>query len=108
MVARLQTNAGLEVFSFKDGLEALERFKKNHKEIGLIITDMIMPDMNGKELSKQLKKILPKTFVLFASGYVDDNVYMNQSGVTVFTPPADDHRRRRVLSRQIKCRNLGL
>ncbi|MFC1863124.1 prepilin-type N-terminal cleavage/methylation domain-containing protein [Thermodesulfobacteriota bacterium] len=41
-------------------------------------------------------------------GYVDNNVYENQSGVSIFVPAADDNRRRRVLSRQIKCRNLGL
>jgi len=41
-------------------------------------------------------------------GYTDDNIYENQSGVSIFVPGAGDNRRRRVLSRQIKCRNLGL
>ena len=40
-------------------------------------------------------------------GYVDDDVYANQSGVTIFGP-ANDSNRRRLLSRQIKCRNMGL
>ena len=33
-----------------------------------------MPDMNGKELSKRFKEISPDINVLFASGYVDNNV----------------------------------
>ncbi len=50
----------------KDGLEALEIFKKKH--IHLIISDFLMPRMNGNELCGAIKKIQPlTTFVLFSA-----------------------------------------
>ena len=41
-------------------------------------------------------------------GYKDTTVYKNQQGDTIFTPPAGDNYRRRVLREEVKCRNLGL
>lgn len=41
-------------------------------------------------------------------GYNNTNVYQNQQGTVLFTPPAGDGYRRRVLSEEFKCRNLGL
>jgi type IV pilus assembly protein PilW len=42
------------------------------------------------------------------TGYVNHEVYTNQQGQTVFTPPPSDHFRRRMLTTEVKCRNLGL
>ncbi len=41
-------------------------------------------------------------------GYQNTNVYENQQGTSVFTPPAGDGFRRRLLTEEFKCRNLGL
>jgi len=68
------TDFGYKVHTAKNGKEAINLVKSEKIKIDLLFTDMIMPDMNGKELSQQLVKLLPKVFVLFASGYVDDNV----------------------------------
>ncbi|MGM0624011.1 MAG: response regulator transcription factor, partial [Campylobacterota bacterium] len=44
-----------EVYIVADGVEALEMFKK--KSIDIVITDYMMPNMNGLELTKELRKI---------------------------------------------------
>jgi PAS domain S-box-containing protein len=60
---------GYTVISACNGKEALE-FAKNHKEpVHLLLTDVVMPGMNGFELAKQVKEFLPETKILFMSGY---------------------------------------
>lgn len=39
-------------------------------------------------------------------GYIDANTYENTLGITIFTPPANDNHRRRLLSSEVQCRNL--
>ncbi|MDY0220046.1 MAG: response regulator [Desulfobacterium sp.] len=52
--------------------EAIELTKKNANKIKLLITDVVMPEMNGRELSEQVKKRCPDIKVLFMSGYTAD------------------------------------
>ena len=42
--------------------------------IELLITDLIMPEMNGKELAIEVEKIMPDTQILFTSGYTEDHI----------------------------------
>jgi len=65
---------GYKVYTANNGKEAIELIKSEKIKIDLLFTDMIMPDMNGKELSQKLKKIIPELYILFASGYVDNNL----------------------------------
>jgi two-component SAPR family response regulator len=48
-------------------------------KIELIITDLIMPEMNGKELALEVGKILPEIKVLFTSGYTEDSIVSSGS-----------------------------
>jgi YesN/AraC family two-component response regulator len=54
-----------------NAFEALELIRKN-SGFDLVITDVIMPQMSGKELCDQIKRQLPQTRVLLMSGYTDD------------------------------------
>jgi len=65
---------GYNVYIARNGLEALELTKDKNLNIDLLITDLIMPDMNGKELSAEIKKIMPDVLVLFASGYTENHI----------------------------------
>ena len=64
-----------KVYTAENGKEALEFIEDKKLKIDLLFTDMIMPDMNGKELSKRIKEFSPGINVLFTSGYVDNNVF---------------------------------
>ena len=60
---------GYSVYTAQNGREALELVKKRNIMVDLLFTDMVMPDMNGNELSEKLKKLIPDIRVLFTSGY---------------------------------------
>jgi YesN/AraC family two-component response regulator len=40
----------------------------------LLITDLIMPDMNGKELSEKIREKIPDIHILYSSGYTDNHL----------------------------------
>ncbi len=65
-------NRGYRVLEAPDGDQALEIFCSHPGEIHLVLTDMVMPKMGGRELSRQLHQIDPDIKVIFMSGYTDD------------------------------------
>ncbi|WP_051309256.1 ATP-binding protein [Desulfogranum japonicum] len=60
---------GYTVFSADRPLEAIELVEKEHLQIDLLLTDVILPDMNGRELAEQLSTWLPGLKTLYVSGY---------------------------------------
>ncbi len=60
---------GYKVVTASSGEKALEIYKNRHKEIDLIILDLIMPGMGGPQCFEELLKINPNSKVLIASGY---------------------------------------
>ncbi len=69
---------GYHVYEAANGKKALELIKKEQLKPKLLITDMIMPEMNGKELVSNLELLLPDLKVIFTSGYTDN--YIVQQG----------------------------
>jgi two-component system cell cycle sensor histidine kinase/response regulator CckA len=63
---------GYHVIEASDGEEALAVIKHHSGQIDLLLTDIVLPGMNGKELSKRLKELRPDLKVLFISGYPAD------------------------------------
>ena len=63
---------GYTVLEAADGEEALRLFMDERDKIGLVICDVVMPRMNGKEVCEEIKKSLPDMKVLFTSGYTKD------------------------------------
>jgi CheY-like chemotaxis protein len=72
LASRLLTNKGYIVIEAKSAIEAIQLFQERKKKIDLLLTDMIMPDMNGKQLSEELLKQSPNLKILFMSGYNED------------------------------------
>jgi two-component system, cell cycle sensor histidine kinase and response regulator CckA len=66
--------AGYTVLEAPDGAAALRIFQENIKVIDLVILDVVMPGMNGKEVYDSIKRLRPEQKVLFNSGYTDDIV----------------------------------
>ena len=69
---RILHNCGYTVLAACNGREGVELARKNHERIDLIVTDVIMPLMGGKDMVKEIKPILPRAQVMFMSGYTDD------------------------------------
>lgn len=63
---------GYEVLLAEDGRQGLQLFKENKDKIDLVLTDMIMPELNGKECFFAMKNIKPDVRVLMASGFPRD------------------------------------
>ncbi len=63
---------GYKVACFSSPLDAISAVKTLGCEIDLLLTDVIMPDMNGKNLAKILSGIFPKMRHLYMSGYTSD------------------------------------
>jgi PAS domain S-box-containing protein len=67
-------DAGYRVIETSDGREALETFMKRGEEVDILVTDVIMPNMDGKTLYGEIVKIRPGMKVLFMSGYATDTL----------------------------------
>jgi two-component system cell cycle sensor histidine kinase/response regulator CckA len=65
---------GYKVIEASTGKMALAVAKKYIGEIHLLLTDVVLPGMNGKLLSDKLKKLRPSLKVLFTSGYTADTI----------------------------------
>jgi len=65
---------GYTVLEAASGAVALALVEKYPKPIHLVVSDVVMPGMSGRELSVELRKIRPDFRILFISGYTDDAV----------------------------------
>ncbi|NWJ53262.1 MAG: PAS domain S-box protein, partial [Bacteroidetes bacterium] len=66
---------GYTVLEAENGHEALEMYRNYGGKIDLLISDMVMPRMGGKELSVELAKHFPDLKILLMSGYSEDMFY---------------------------------
>lgn len=75
-ILTLITNAlsrlGYEVLAAGDGPTALEHYGSSAHDIKLLVTDVMMPRMSGRELALKLTELRPTIKVLYASGYTQD------------------------------------
>jgi signal transduction histidine kinase/ActR/RegA family two-component response regulator len=74
LTVKILQNYGYLTLSAAGGYEALPLYQEHKHEIALVITDMIMPKMNGQILAKELHKISPSLKIIFMSGYSESNL----------------------------------
>ena len=74
LVSSMLRSQGYHVYEAEHGWHALEVFSKYGKEIQLLLTDVIMPRMSGRELAQRLTAKSPQLKVVYMSGYTDDIV----------------------------------
>lgn len=70
--ARALTSRGYTVHQAPSGTEALELFKSLDGAIDLVVSDVVMPEMDGPTLLKELRAIAPDIKFVFVSGYAED------------------------------------
>lgn len=69
----LSTTDNINVLKdFGSGIETLEYLKENHKNVDLILLDLVMPEMDGIELTRIIKAEYPKVKVLILSSYTSE------------------------------------
>jgi PAS domain S-box-containing protein len=69
----LQTN-GYNVLDAEDGEQALRIIEEHEGPIHLLVTDVVMPKMNGRELAERLQSLRPEVKVIYMSGYTDNAI----------------------------------
>jgi two-component system, cell cycle sensor histidine kinase and response regulator CckA len=74
LAARVLRERGYTILEASNGQEALEIARAYAGEILLVITDIIMPGMNGKDLVTQLQKMRPRIKALYISGYTNNAI----------------------------------
>ncbi|MGA6953573.1 MAG: response regulator, partial [Candidatus Acidiferrales bacterium] len=70
----LLTQHGYHVLSAANGVEALQKAQQKPERIDLLLTDVIMPGLNGRALAERLATLQPGLKVLYMSGYTDDAI----------------------------------
>jgi PAS domain S-box-containing protein len=74
LVERVLARAGYVVLTAANGEEALGIFEQHKGAVRLLLTDVVMPEMNGKELADQLVLQSPRLRILYMSGYTDEAI----------------------------------
>jgi PAS domain S-box-containing protein len=90
MAVKMITRMGYKALGAPDGKTALALAKGFSDRIDLLLTDVIMPGMNGRQLAEGMKRIHPEISVLYMSGYTDDILMehgMNQGDFNFISKP---------------------
>jgi len=104
LTARVLTECGYKVWPASSGAAALEALRRNAEPAQLVLMEVVMPEMNGRELAGRIASLRPEMNVLFMSGYTED--VLESQGVRwsehtflpkPFTPEALSQRVREVL-----------
>ena len=84
------SSAGYKVWVAGSGQRAFELFSQSPAEIDLVITDLVMPGMSGRELIDRIRRLSPAVAILSMSGYVrpssderDDDFYLRKPYTTL-------------------------
>jgi CheY-like chemotaxis protein len=74
---RILERCGYQVLQAADGEEALRHAREYAGEIDLLVSDVVMPHLGGRQLADSMLAVRPRMRVLFVSGYTDDEVLLH-------------------------------
>ena len=83
--AALLRSGGYTVYEAESGVEALEVLEEQGAEISLIISDVVMPEMDGPTLLNEVRKRNPSMRFIFVSGHAEDAFAKNLDDDQPFT-----------------------
>jgi CheY-like chemotaxis protein len=90
VVREILEMSGYAVLEAHHGAEALELSNRHAGPIHLLVTDVVMPQMSGRELAQRLATLRPDLKVLYMSGYTDDAIVRHgvlASGIAFLSKP---------------------
>jgi len=90
VVREILEMSGYVVLEARHGAEALEVSRAHPSVIHLLVTDVVMPQMSGRELAQRLATLRPELKVLYMSGYTDDAIVRHgvlASGIAFLSKP---------------------
>jgi PAS domain S-box-containing protein len=90
VVREILEMSGYVVLEARHGAEALEVSNRHVGVIHLLVTDVVMPQMSGRELAQRLATLRPELKVLYMSGYTDDAIVRHgvlASGIAFLSKP---------------------
>ena len=94
LTERILTRHGYTVITAGNGLEAIEAARQHPGRIDLLLTDVIMPHMNGHDLATRLQATRPTLPVIYMSGYAEPLLAARTTlpaGVTLLSKPIAEH-----------------
>jgi PAS domain S-box-containing protein len=100
---RILTAAGYIVLTAANGVEAITVLERHGRVVDLLLTDVVMPIMNGRDLAHKVAELCPDARILFMSGYTDDAIVDHgvlEPGVQFIEKPFN------VLGLQLKVREV--
>ena len=86
LVVRLLSVLGYSILEAANASEALQIAEKNETPIHAIVTDVVMPDMNGPQLVQHLSRLHPEMKAIYMSGYTRGAIEMDETIVMVQKP----------------------
>jgi two-component system, cell cycle response regulator CpdR len=93
-LARALQNAGYDVISFDNGLSAYQRLREEPFE--LLLTDIVMPEMDGIELARRASELDPDIKIMFITGFA----------AVALNPDSKAPKNAKVLSKPVHLREL--
>jgi CheY-like chemotaxis protein len=78
VLGRVLAGAGYQVVSGRNGAEALEAAHASGGRVDVVLTDVVMPRMNGTDLAARIASEQPGVKVLFMTGHTDDSTLLNR------------------------------
>ncbi|MEW6376940.1 MAG: PAS domain S-box protein [Thermodesulfobacteriota bacterium] len=106
LAVKVLEKQGYNVLEASNGTDALEICEKQKGSIHMILTDVVMPEMNGRQLVERFRQVYPYFKVLYMSGYTDNTIVHHgvlEKGVNYiqkpFTPEALARKVREVLDK---------
>ena len=86
-LASLLTSQGYSVLTACDGLEALQVARNHEGRIDLLLSDVVMPRMNGIELAQHLRGEIDHLKILLVTGYSENQVALREVGDAYLQKP---------------------
>ena len=75
--ARGLSSRGYTVLTAGNGVEALEELERNEGKVDIVVSDVVMPEMDGPTLLKEMRKTNPDLKMIFVSGYAEEAFQKN-------------------------------